>query len=413
MDILGIFVMIYALLMMVSPVIMMIYRKEPFFHHRRPLLLFIYTFLMSCVIISLSRPHTYGRPWNMVDGLDEHYCLFLEVAGITNMIFASVMIIFRSLLLLASNLRAIFQTEDVYLFSFFGFKTFISKSFFLSHRRLFEEKTVYRFGHLYAAILIVIYMITLTLQKTDKYIFSNTIDFCLLFARSQLAASIIGFITVIGEICIFFLLKNVKDNFKIATESKFNIALTITMGIISNCFGFTMFSDKGYVIAYNLFNIIIYSLSICILVHFPVYKYFTTKRIQPSPSTKTIEVILNNKIAFDNFLKFLTREFASENIIFLKAVADFKRSKNEQQEATLLLAKFIQHGSLFEVNLPQFIRLGCISDVENNNFHSAFDKPYAHIKDLMENDALPRFWFEVTKSDSYQSMLSMDSTTLK
>ena len=366
------------------------------------------------VLLGLARPHTFGKAWNSIDGGDFSYCIYLEAVGAISLILGSVVVIFRSILLISRTIRAMLHSEDSYTLSVFGHRKTITKYIFVRYNRIFQERTVYMFGRTYALLLVTIYMLSaFAVEPANNMELSDEKPFCILYQSSQLGATLLGSITFLLEVMLLIMLKSVKDNFKIALESKWNIVLTLTISILANCLFYVGIPNTYLIYIYNWFMILAILISESLMLHFPVFRYFTSYIRQTAENPlpfKSIIGILNNRIAFDNFLKFLAREFADENLLFLKCVHDFSKSHNRTLEgAKAIISKFTTSGSIYEINLPMDLQLHCIREVESGNYDSAFDDAFLHIKDLLELDAIPRFWFEMETSKSYQSMISNEN----
>eukprot|EP00834_Sanchytrium_tribonematis_P001281 NODE_30_length_37342_cov_0.449507.p8 type:complete len:430 gc:universal NODE_30_length_37342_cov_0.449507:6839-5550(-) len=419
MDFIGILAFLYATLSLTSPLLMIVFSDEPYFYHRRPKYLLVLCLLNSLTILGLARPHTFGRAWNKVQGPDLIYCYYLEIVGVINLIVSSLVITFRSLLLFASTIRSAFQSQDSFELSIFG-KTFkLSKYHYLKNRKYFQEKSIYMYGNIYALLLCFVYLYhSLFVEDKDskqKILNGLTEDFpfCALFGENSISVTILAATTLLFELLIFILLKMIKDNFQIASETKWNLFITIFLSLFGNSLFYAPIPIAFMPYVYNwviLFTIII---SQCILVHRPIIDFFLVRKTKRIDDTlKTIEGVINNRIAFENFLQFLTREFAAENIYFLKCVYEYKKfGKASKIETDEIFSKFIEINSLYQVNLPDIIVRRCNLAIENKSYATAFDEAYLHIKELIELDALPRFWFAAQNSDSYQSMMSVETGT--
>eukprot|EP00835_Amoeboradix_gromovi_P005755 NODE_578_length_6506_cov_0.092711.p2 type:complete len:413 gc:universal NODE_578_length_6506_cov_0.092711:4709-5947(+) len=406
MDILGALVFLFATFRFIFPAIMLKNRKYPYFYHRRPILVTSICISQGALLVCLAPPHTFGKPWNSVDGLDLNYCLALRIIGILNLFTFAVCMSVRSTLVICSNVKSVLMNEDSYKLSVLGLNVTIRK-----FSRFFDEKFIALYGVLYFLTLLNVFYWSQDANAAPlKY--SANIPFCALFQdNSRESMFVLTIICTSVEILLIIMLRSVSDNFHISRESICCIISTFVFGIATAASDSYVSSDRRL----TVYNWLVFGTGQAIeafIMYLPVFSfYYSHYRRNKNESSTVIEVILSNTQDFNSFLKYLTREWASENLLFLKAILDLKMAtdcEDISKRSELIADKFIRDGSYYQINLPANIKTDCIQKINNGDYEHAFVGSYFHVKELLECDSLPRFIFE-RQPESYQSMNTLKS----
>ncbi|KAM4722843.1 regulator of G-protein signaling 18 [Rhinophrynus dorsalis] len=118
--------------------------------------------------------------------------------------------------------------------------------------------------------------------------------------------------------------------------------------------------------------------------------------VSPEEAVKwgeSFDKLLSHKDGLEAFRKFLKMEFSEENLEFWLECQDYKgckTSKNIKSKSKILYEKYIQEGSLREVNLDFVIKEITKKNIQHPTLTS-FDQTQSTIYKLMEKDSYPRF----------------------
>jgi len=198
-----------------------------------------------------------------------------------------------------------------------------------------------------------------------------------------------------------FLLWDVKDAYLIKTE--------LILSIIT-CFPFFtlwgvafLLRWKGVLFSDFFLNLSFFSLMVTAIV-LPLLGTYYFESIQKGRvrGSALLEVelvngdelsaIMGNKILYDNFEKFCTSCWCVENLLFHKAVEEYRRASEDElpTKAINIHDRFIQVDSPFEVNLEMKTREAISEMIEGQQFtKELFDEADHHIVGLLKVSVLP------------------------
>ena len=338
------------------------------------------------VLIGLARPHIFGNPYE--NGLiDTNYCLYLQITGTAFIILCCSMLTFRSFLFVIASIKSKLQIEDYYKLSLWGYKVTITKSWFCRKNHLFTDKIIICICFFYVSIMMVFSMLFYE-YRTSQWAVNNENPYCVIFADNVSMP-----LTIIGEfleITVFIMLCQIKDNFKIAQESKMWIAWIFVSIILANTVTLIPMTQETLLITINWFWIVMLNGGIILAVFVPLLRfYFQTRHSQPI--MWTMNLVLSNSELCEKFLDFLSKEFAAENLLFLLAIQQLKQSQDPRYDSGVIFEKFITKFGLYEVNLNEDDVLQIQKHFDQEEFRIAFDEAEYRIKELLEHDALVRF----------------------
>lgn len=141
---------------------------------------------------------------------------------------------------------------------------------------------------------------------------------------------------------------------------------------------------------------------------------------------KSFLKLLNRQRYFDEFCKFLKKEYAEESLMFYKDVIDFRKefcsdypikTKEVINKVKIIYNKYIKDNCEFAVNIPSEIKNRIEESIRNNNVDQfIFTDAKVSLLKLMLNDSFGRFieteegkriWRKI-KSKSERSVSSLN-----
>jgi len=115
-----------------------------------------------------------------------------------------------------------------------------------------------------------------------------------------------------------------------------------------------------------------------------------------SRGVDVFQAVLNHAELCEAFTQFTITQWCVENVLFYKAVDEFKGKFKTNPESARQLAHFIAReyitsGSALEVNLDFGVRRTVLREVEEDLTETTFDSAQHHIYTLMENDSFAQW----------------------
>eukprot|EP00475_Leptophrys_vorax_P002785 TRINITY_DN11576_c0_g1_i1.p1 TRINITY_DN11576_c0_g1~~TRINITY_DN11576_c0_g1_i1.p1 ORF type:complete len:458 (-),score=124.09 TRINITY_DN11576_c0_g1_i1:174-1526(-) len=360
---------------------------------------------------------------------------------------ASLFLMERALMLFVSfriSAQSVQRAQDKFLFESqenSGYKSLDGRlpRWLLAHRKYFHHG-LFSYSKLTAFALVIIWTLPSTVFEIQHSVGMISMD-----ELSQIVLDIVKafyFLQVVLMSVCWYLLKPVHENFFIKDELRDVAVMTlITIGLLGV---FSMFGDwfnsHFYVILSTNMIVVCWELWVSLIrVALLAKKQKSKSQLDSStarPSTASengggsyesrLQAALHDELMYGKFEKFLVREFAVENLLFWKAVQNFKAKfvdinqnnlKAALKAATMIFEEFCAESSQMSVNISSpcredlkrtFKSQELVSSIECENGATiyikvdTFDVAVQEVLTILAMDSFRRFQRQELKTEATQ-----------